>query len=61
VPDRGRYRYVYIVMVRFDTNTDGPHLFPTSVFVTRDEAEEAKARLTSMGSQCWIEAARIAV
>jgi hypothetical protein len=68
VPDRGRYRNVYIVMVRFGIDADGRETSPVGVFVTKDEAEEAltQARDRDPGAggrkdRYWIEAVPIAV
>lgn len=61
VPDRDRYRPVYIVMRRIDLGTGSPKIFPAGVFLTEDEAEKAATRLTTELTSCWIQAVPIAV
>jgi hypothetical protein len=63
VPDRDRWRTVYIVTARYDTGANPPHTGPVGVFLTKDEAEQAATRLTTLGraSRYWITAAPIAV
>jgi hypothetical protein len=66
VPDRDRYRYVYLVMVRSGTYADDTA--PAGAFVTKDEAEEAlgraRDRVVAAGwrsDRVWIKAVPIAV
>jgi hypothetical protein len=63
VPDRDRWRTVYILTARYDTTANPPHIGPVGVFLAEDEAEQAATRLTTLGraSRYWITAAHIRV
>ncbi|MGN9785301.1 hypothetical protein ACTMTF_27990 [Nonomuraea sp. ZG12] len=57
---RERYRHVYVVMTRVELR-DGPDISGSGVFLTHEDAEEAKAVLAAHVADCWIETLPIAI
>ncbi|WP_219516739.1 hypothetical protein [Nonomuraea ceibae] len=57
---RERYRHVHVVMTR-EEYRDGPYISGSGVFLTLEDAEEAKAALAPHVADCWIETLPVAV
>ncbi|MER7755426.1 hypothetical protein [Kitasatospora sp. NPDC097643] len=57
---RERHRRVYVVMTRV-IRSDGPDVTGAGVFLTRAEAEDALAAITTKSVDCWIEELPIAI
>lgn len=57
---RERYRDVYVVMTRVGLR-DGPDISGSGVFLTQEDAEEAKSALAPHVADCWIETLPIAI
>ncbi|MGN9842039.1 hypothetical protein ACTMTI_28330 [Nonomuraea sp. H19] len=57
---RERYRNVYVVMTRVELR-DGPDISGSGVFLTHEDAEEAKAVLEPHVADCWIETLPVAI
>lgn len=57
---RERYRNVYVVMTRVDLG-DGPEISGSGVFLTQEDAEDAKAALDPHVIDCWIETLPVAI
>ncbi|MFJ5927729.1 hypothetical protein ACIQF6_34560 [Kitasatospora sp. NPDC092948] len=57
---RERHRRVYIVMTRV-ISPEGPDVTGAGVFLTRADAEEARAVITAKSVDCWIEELPIAI
>ncbi|NUW39776.1 hypothetical protein [Nonomuraea rhodomycinica] len=57
---RERYRHVYVVMTRVQLG-DEPEISGSGVFLTPEDAEEAKATLAAHVADCWIETLPIAI
>ncbi|NUW34339.1 hypothetical protein HTZ77_23285 [Nonomuraea sp. SMC257] len=57
---RERYRHVYVVMTRAE-DRDGSDYSGSGVFLTREDAEEAKAALAPLVADCWIETLPVAI
>ncbi|MEV6377689.1 hypothetical protein [Micromonospora musae] len=57
---RERHRHVFVLMARYD-RADGPTVSGVGVFLTEEDAEEARALYASGIEDCWIEVLPVAV
>ncbi|MFD7033124.1 hypothetical protein ACFWAR_34380 [Streptomyces sp. NPDC059917] len=57
---RERHRHICVLMTR-ETRPEGPEVTAAGAFLTRADAEEARAVITAKSVDCWIEEVPIAV
>lgn len=57
---RDRFRTVHVLMTRIDLR-DEPDIAGSGIFLTREDAEDARAQLAPKVTDCWIETLPIAL